>query len=110
MEAGTRIALKLSLLTAQRIGAVASIRNADLYLADERPHWVIPRLRKGRSRKVRRHLVPLTPLALELVGSARDIGGNAEFLLPTKSKCGNYDIGSGGGLESLAPRTGPSGY
>jgi integrase len=88
MEAGTRIALKLSLVTAQRIGAVASIRNADLHLADERPHWVIPRLRKGRSRKVRRHLVPLTPLAVELVESARDIGGNGEFLFPTKSKCG----------------------
>jgi integrase len=88
MEPGTRIALKLSLLTAQRIGAVASIRNADLHLADERPHWVIPRLRKGRSRKIRRHLVPLTPLTMELVAAARAIGGDGEFLFPTTSKNG----------------------
>ena len=88
MEPGTRIALKLSLLTAQRIGAVASIRNADLHLVDERPHWVIPRLRKGRSRKIRRHLVPLTALTMELVAAARAIGGNGEFLFPTTSKNG----------------------
>jgi integrase len=50
MEPGTRIALKLSLLTAQRIGAVASIRNADLHLADERPHWVIPRQKAAAAR------------------------------------------------------------
>jgi integrase len=88
MAPATRIALKLSLVTAQRIGAVASIRNADVHLADERPHWVIPRLRKGRARKVRRHCVPLTPLAVELIEAARAIGGNGEFLFPTTSKGG----------------------
>ena len=88
MEAGTRIALKLSLVTAQRIGAVASIRNADVHLSDQRPHWVIPRLRKGRSRKVRRHCVPLTPLAVELIETARVIGGTGDFLFPTTSKGG----------------------
>jgi integrase len=88
MEARTRIALKLSLVTAQRIGAVASIRSVDLQLADQRPHWVIPRLRKGRSRKVRRHCVPLTTLALELIETARAIGGDSEFLFPTTSKSG----------------------
>ena len=88
MAPATRIALKLSLVTAQRIGAIASIRNADVHLADERPHWVIPRLRMGRARKVRRHCVPLTPLAVELIEAARAIGGNGEFLFPTTSKGG----------------------
>jgi integrase len=88
MAPGTRIALKLSLVTAQRIGAVASIRNADVDLADDRPYWVIPRLRKGRARKVRRHCVPLTPLAVELIEAARAIGGSGEFLFPTASKGG----------------------
>ena len=88
MEAGTRIALKLSLVTAQRIGAVASIRNADIHLSDQRPHWVIPHLRKGSSRKVRRHCVPLTPLAVELIEAARVIGGIGDFLFPTTSKSG----------------------
>jgi integrase len=88
MEPGTSIALKLSLVTAQRIGAVASIRNADIHLVDERPHWVIPRMRKGRARKIRRHCVPLTPLAIELIEAARTIGGRGEFLFPTSSKGG----------------------
>lgn len=108
MAPATRIALKLSLVTAQRIGAVASIRNADVHLADERPHWVIPCLRKGRARKVRRHCVPLTPLAVELIEAARAIGGNGEFLFPTTSKgrCSHY-LGSRSGMEPLAPKTRP---
>jgi integrase len=88
MEPGTRIALKLSLLTGQRIGAVASIRKEDMHLLDERPHWIIPRLRKGRSRKVRRLCVPLTPLAIECVESALSISGESAFLFPTTSKSG----------------------
>src|SRR5215468_7111560 len=64
MGPDTRTALKLSCVTAQRIGTVASIRLSDLHLGDEQPHWIIPRLRKGRSRKLRRHLVPLSPLAV----------------------------------------------
>jgi integrase len=88
LELGTRIALKLSLVTGQRIGAVASIRKADLNLSDECPHWIIPRLRKGRSRTIRRHLVPLTELAVELIEAAQAIGGGSEFLFPTASKDG----------------------
>jgi integrase len=88
MEPGTRFALKLSLVTAQRIGAVASIRISDLHLDDEQPHWIIPRLRKGRSRKLRRHLVPLTPLAIELIESALTMIHDSEFLFPTMSKVG----------------------
>ena len=88
MDPGTRIALKFSLVTAQRIGAVASIRNTDVHLVEERPYWVIPRLRKGRARKVRRHCVPLAPLAVELIEAARAIGGDDKFLFPTRSKSG----------------------
>jgi integrase len=104
MEVGTRIALKLSLVTAQRIGAVTSIRNADVHLADHRPHWIIPRLRKGRSRKVRRHSVPLTPLAVELIEVARAIGGDGEFLFPTTSKGGSLTTS---GLEVAWSRSRP---
>jgi integrase len=43
---------------------------------------------KGRSRKIRRHLVPLTPLTMELAAAARAIGGDSEFLFPTTSKNG----------------------
>jgi integrase len=89
METGTRIALKLTLVTAQRIGAVASIRKEDLHLTDQCPHWVIPRLRKGRSRNIRRHCVPLTPLAVQLVEAAIAISGDSEFLFPTSSKRGS---------------------
>lgn len=80
--------MKLSLVTAQRIGAVASIRISDLHLGDERPHWIIPRLRKGRSRKLRRHLVPLTRLAVELIEAALGVSRGSEFLYPTTSKVG----------------------
>ena len=88
MEPDTRTALKLSLVTAQRIGTVASIRLSDLHLGDEQPHWIIPRLRKGRSRKLRRHLVPLSPLAVELIQVTLAARGRIEFLFPTTSKVG----------------------
>jgi len=88
MEPDTRTALKLSLVTAQRIGTVASIRLSDLHLEDERPHWIIPRLRKGRSRKLRRHLVPLSPLAVELIQATLAAGGRTQFLFPITSKVG----------------------
>jgi integrase len=88
MEPETRTALKLSLVTAQRIGTVASIRLSDLHLGDEWPHWIIPRLRKGRSRKLRRHLVPLCPLAVELIQATLSARRSTEFLFPTTSKVG----------------------
>ena len=75
-----RVALKLILVTAQRPGEIAGAR-WDEFTGDA---WSIPpeRLKSG-SRTGRAHHVPLSDLALEIIGSLRPLATNRPHLLPS---------------------------
>ena len=66
MRRGTRAALRLILVTAQRPGEVREARGTDLRLDAAEPFWMIPETKNERE-----HLVPLSPLAVQLFNEAR---------------------------------------
>jgi integrase len=69
MWPGTALALKLQLVTAQRRGEIISMRWEDV--SDDM--WTIP---AGRSKNGMPHRVPLSPLALELLGEANQLSAS----------------------------------
>ncbi|MGY3514185.1 tyrosine-type recombinase/integrase [Bradyrhizobium lupini] len=70
---GTRMALKVVLLTAQRPGEVAGMMRSELHGLDgEKPHWIIPAIRTKN--KKAEHTVPLSPTAVKLIEAALEIG------------------------------------
>lgn len=60
---GVRLALKLALVTAQRIGEVSNIAKSELKLDGPNPIWMLPAI---RSKNRESHRVPLSPLAVAL--------------------------------------------
>ncbi|TXH17993.1 MAG: site-specific integrase [Hyphomicrobiaceae bacterium] len=88
-----QIAMKLSLVTGQRIGEVCGIAKQELILDEGAPVWVIPRRRTKNSQG---HRVPLSPLALGLIHEAlklqspllHESTGFAEspYLFPARAK------------------------
>lgn len=84
MDDGMRLALKLALVTGQRIGQVSVWAKADLDLSGE-PVWIAP----GATTKNKRvHRVPLSPLAMELVQQAIERSGSSPFLFPGRGTNG----------------------
>mgnify|MGYP002723421649 CR=1 FL=1 len=78
-----RIALKLALLTLQRRSEISGMRVDELRL--EEGTWTISR---ERTKNGRAHLVPLSPLALELVRTALSLRENqaSAFVFPSPWK------------------------
>ena len=75
----SRLVLRLVLVTAQRKGEVCEIEKADLDL--DRGTWFLP----GRKVKNRRdHLVPLSPLAVDLLRQAWALSGGSSWLFPSR--------------------------
>ncbi|MGO4683348.1 tyrosine-type recombinase/integrase [Hyphomicrobium sp. 2TAF46] len=64
---GTKLALKLVLVTAQRPGEVRRVRKQDLHLTAAEPYWIIP---AEHSKNRRQHYVPLSHLAVQLFTEA----------------------------------------
>jgi integrase len=85
MRRGTALTIMLALVTAQRIGEVSGIALTELDLASSVPIWKIPgaRTKNGES-----HRVPLSDLALRLIGEARTLAGGSIWLFPNPSKDG----------------------
>ena len=78
MSDQVRLALKLMLVTAQRREEVTCAPWAEFGLGDK--IWDIP---ASRTKNGRAHRVPLSPLALELLGEIREAAGNSEWLFPS---------------------------
>ena len=74
-----QLALKFSLVTAQRKGEVVKARNADFDVAEEMS-WLIP---AASSKNKLPHLVPLSPLAVALYKEIRALAGDSEFMFPS---------------------------
>ena len=80
MIRSTAIALKLALVTGQRIGEVTSIALQDLAFTGETPIWTIP---GERSKNGQPNRVPLSPLACQLIEDARTLAGDSQWLFPS---------------------------
>jgi integrase len=88
MTRATALALKLALVTAQRIGEVTGIAAAELDLNDTAPIWIIPgeRCKNGKPNRV-----PLSPLAVKLIAEARKVAGDSRWLFPSPDGDGSID-------------------
>ena len=80
IRASTQLMLKLVLVTAQRPGEVRRARHVDLYLEGREPHWLIP---EEHSKNGRKHLVPLSPLAVGLFKQALEKSASEWLLFPS---------------------------
>jgi integrase len=92
MRRPTAIAIKLALVTGQRIGEVTGITRAELELNDTAPMWTVP---GARSKNGEPNRVPLSPLAIHLVAQARESAGESEWLSPSPK--------GDGPIEATAP-------
>lgn len=68
----TALAMKLSLVTGQRISEVSGIESKEIDFNPQTPVWTVPGKRTKNNKPNR---VPLSPLALSLITQAREIEG-----------------------------------
>lgn len=109
---GLRVALKLALVTAARIGEVVGIAKSELTLDGPAPVWVLPR---NRSKNEESHRVPLSPMAVSLIREAMALAqrplvrdskaevapDESPYLFPSRAKRG----GSHGPIQPGAAAT-----
>jgi len=82
MTRTTALALKLALVTGQRIGEVTGVALDELDLNDIAPLWTVP---GERSKNKQPNRVPLSPLAVTLIREARDLAPDSDWLFPNPS-------------------------
>ena len=81
MTDGIKLALKLALVTGQRIGEVCGIEKSELKL--EQGEWLLP---AQRSKNGREHAVPLSNLAKQLFEETLALSGTSRFLFPAGTR------------------------
>jgi integrase len=100
-----RIAMKLSLVTAQRIGEVCGIAKNELFLDGPTPVWS---LSGERSKNGEGHRVPLSRLAVALIGEAlrlqkpKDGEIESPWLFPSRAKRDGRDAPIEGHAATVA--------
>lgn len=88
MTKSTALALKLALVTAQRIGEVTGIAISELTLSESAPIWIIP---GERSKNGQPNRVPLSPVAVQLINEARALNPESAWLFPSAKGKGPID-------------------
>ena len=83
MREGTKLVLKLQLVTAQRKGEIVGAAWSEI--DEEQKVWTVP---TSRSKNGKAHSVPLSPLALSLFQEARDLAGDSPWLFPAPNDHG----------------------
>ena len=78
MAEGTKLALKLQLVTGQRKAEIVSAAWDEIDLTDR--WWTIP---PEKAKNKMAHRVPLSPLALELLQAAKNITGDSPWIFPS---------------------------
>jgi integrase len=86
MPDGTRLALRLALVTGQRIGEVCGALKSEFNL--DRGEWQIP---PSRTKNRKPHFVPLSPLAVDLFQQAIGMSGESKFVFPSRQQSGCID-------------------
>lgn len=88
MAPGTRLALKLQLVTAQRKGEVIQIRWQDIDW--NAAIWTIP---GGVAKNGKLHTVPLSPLAIDLLKQAKEHAAGSAWAFPSPRNGGAAPLG-----------------
>jgi integrase len=91
MTPGIRLALRLALTTGQRIGEVLGAPPSEIDL--DKAEWLIP---ATRAKNGREHLVPLSPLAVELFREAMAISAGQRFIFPNRAKRDHLEVNAVG--------------
>ena len=103
MTRATALALKLALVTGQRIGEVTGIALSELALNDTAPLWTVP---GERSKNAQSNRVPLSPLAVWLIQEALKFARGGAWLFPSPKGEGPIDAHTPTkGLERAAERS-----
>jgi len=76
MQPGTALALKLLLVTGQRAGEVIGMKWDEI----DGDTWTVP---TERSKNKRAHRVPLTPLALDILATAKVLAAQSAYVFPS---------------------------
>lgn len=98
---GVRTAMKIALVTAQRIGEVSQIAKSEVSLDGPAPIWMIP---GARSKNRESHRVPLSPLAVSLMKEAAKRSGDSKFLFPSPKDDAPIEAGAATkGLQRARP-------
>jgi integrase len=102
MTAGIKLALRIALTTGQRIGEILRAPRSEVDLG--RAEWLIP---ASRAKNGREHLVPLSPLAIELFHEARELSTHERFIFPNRAKCDHLEVNAvGHALRRALPQLG----
>jgi integrase len=75
---GTKLILKMQLVTGQRKGEIVSAAWEEIDLTDK--WWTIP---PEKAKNKMAHRVPLAPLALELLQAAKSLSGDSPWVFPS---------------------------
>jgi integrase len=102
MTRPTALAIKLALVTGQRIGEVAHIAVSELLLNDEAPLWTIP---GDRTKNGQPNRVPISPLARRLIADASELAGESTWLFPSPNGDGPIDAHAPTRRTSFSPRS-----
>lgn len=78
----TALAMKLSLVTGQRISEVAGIEMKEIDFNSTAPVWTVP---GNRTKNKKPNRLPLSPLALKVIDQARELAGISSWLFPSPS-------------------------
>src|SRR5262245_15642696 len=81
MAQGTKLVLRLALVTGQRVGEVCGALRSEIDLG--KAEWLIP-ARRVKNR--RDHSVPLSPMAVNLFEEAIELSGESPFLFPSRPR------------------------
>ncbi len=85
ISASVACSILIALVTLQRRGEITGMRIDELDM--ENKLWIIP---SHRTKNHRTHVVPLSDLAMELIGKAIELnGGNATFVFPSPRNSDN---------------------
>lgn len=88
MTRATALAIKLALVTGQRIGEIACIALSELSLDDAAPLWTIP---SERTKNGQPNRIPLSTLAQKLIAQAKEFAGDSQWLFPSPTGRGPMD-------------------
>jgi integrase len=81
MAEGTKLVLRLALVTGQRVGEVCGAMKSEVNL--DKTEWLIP-ARRVKNR--RDHSIPLSPMAVKLFRQAFEMSGESPFLFPSRPR------------------------
>jgi integrase len=92
----TALAMKLSLVTGQRISEVAGIELKEIDFNLSAPVWTVP---GKRTKNKKPNRVPLSPLALAVIAQARELARASEWVFP--SPTGKGPMGAHAATKAL---------